>query len=86
VKPRQLQIEITGDNWRGRIKPRIRISGRWLERAGFPPGQRVEVIESAPGVLTLRRLFTNPPDLPKAENHPVLTRSQNISFVNTQTP
>lgn len=83
MKTRQLQIEVTGDFWRGRIKPRIRISGRWLERAGFPPGHRVEVIESAPGVLTLRRVFTNPPYSAKAESTPISTRSQNISFMNT---
>lgn len=29
---------------KGLVKPKIRFTSRWMERAGFPPGQRVEVI------------------------------------------
>lgn len=53
MKTRSLKIEATGDFWRGRIKPRIRIAGQWLERAGFKPGHRVEVRYAAPGTLSL---------------------------------
>lgn len=51
---RTLKIEESGDSWRGLIKPKIRLMGRWLERAGFKPGQRVQVTCVAPGVLELR--------------------------------
>jgi len=51
---RTLQIEADGDFWKGLIKPRIRLIGRWLEQAGFKPGHRVQVTCVAPGVLELR--------------------------------
>jgi hypothetical protein len=53
MKTRSLKIEATGDFWRGRIKPRIRIAGQWLARAGFKPGHRVEVQCPEPGTLSL---------------------------------
>ena len=40
VKRRSLKIEAVGDFARRKIKPRIRLSGYWLERAGFKPGHR----------------------------------------------
>ena len=51
---RTLQIETDGDRWRGRIKPKIRLTGYWLERAGFKPGERVQVHCVSPGVIELR--------------------------------
>ncbi len=51
---RTLQIEEDGDHWKGRIKPKIRLRGNWLERAGFKPGHRVNVKCVAPGVIELR--------------------------------
>ena len=51
---RTLKIEADGDSWRGAFKPKIRLIGRWLERAGFKPGSRVVVTRVAPGVLELR--------------------------------
>lgn len=51
---RSLKIEPDGDPWRGLIKPKIRLMGRWLERAGFKPGERVHVTCVAPGVIELR--------------------------------
>ncbi len=51
-----LQIESTGDFWRGKVKPKIRLTGKWLERAGFKPGHRVQVEISQPGTITLRFL------------------------------
>ena len=35
------------------LVPRIRIMGRWLERAGFPPDSRVTVDVAQPGRLIL---------------------------------
>lgn len=53
---RSLKIEPIGDFSRGKIKPRIRLMGNWLERAGFIPGHRVELRLEQPGSLTLRFL------------------------------
>lgn len=53
MSTRLLKIEADGDPWKG-IKPKIRLLGRWLERAGFPPGHRVHVTCVAPGLLELR--------------------------------
>ena len=51
---RMLKIEADGDFWKGLTKPKIRLMGRWLERAGFSPGNRVHVTCVAPGVIELR--------------------------------
>jgi len=51
---RTLKIEADGDAWKGRIKAKIRLIGRWLERAGFRPGARVHVRCVALGVIELR--------------------------------
>lgn len=54
MNKRTLKIESTGDFFTGNIRPKIRISGKWLERAGFRPGHRVELSMLEPGALTLR--------------------------------
>lgn len=51
---RNLKIEADGDHWRRDLKPKIRLRGRWLARAGFAPGDRVDVICAAPGLMVLR--------------------------------
>jgi hypothetical protein len=51
---RKLKIEADGDPWKGLTKPKIRLMGRWLERAGFSPGSHVHVTCVAPGVIELR--------------------------------
>ena len=53
---RKLKIEADGDFWKGLMKPKIRLVGRWLARAGFQPGNRVHVTCVAPGVIELRSL------------------------------
>lgn len=50
----QLKIEAEGDYWYGRTKPKIRLTGHWLARAGFSPGKQVRVICVAPGLIELR--------------------------------
>lgn len=55
---RTLKIEADGDSWKGLVKPKIRLMGRWLERAGFIPGNRVSVTYVAPGHLELRSTET----------------------------
>ena len=51
---RSLKIETDGDPWKGGTRPKIRLMGRWLERAGFKPDTRVTVRCVAPGVIELR--------------------------------
>lgn len=67
---RTLQIEAEGDFWKGLTKPKIRLMGRWLERAGFRPGRRVQVTCVALGVIELRStdaLMVNEAKQPSAE-------------------
>lgn len=56
LKTRSLKIECTGDFFRGKTAPRIRLNGQWLQKAGFLPGNRVEVCNLQPGILTLRQV------------------------------
>ena len=51
---RNVKIEATGDFWRGRVRPRIVLVGKWLEAAGFKSGHRVEIRVRRSGVLTVR--------------------------------
>lgn len=55
-KSRSLKVEAIGDFSRGKIIPRIRIAGQWLERAGFKPGHRVQILMEQPGTLSVRFL------------------------------
>jgi hypothetical protein len=54
VNARNIKIEASGDFWLGKINPKIRLCGKWLDRAGFKAGERVEVTVSELGVMTLR--------------------------------
>jgi hypothetical protein len=54
VRQRSLKIEAIGDFAYRKIKPRIRLSGHWLEKAGFKPGHRAVIHVEKPGELTLR--------------------------------
>jgi hypothetical protein len=54
AKPRFLKIEAAGDFSIGKIIPKIRLNGRWLQRAGFKPGHRVEIHSARAGELTLQ--------------------------------
>jgi hypothetical protein len=53
-KTRILKIEAIGDFAYHQITPRIRLSGQWLEKAGFKPGHRVEISSLRPGELSLQ--------------------------------
>lgn len=54
LKRRTLKIETVGDFARGKIKPCIRLTGQWLEQAGFKPGHRVEINQSKAGEMVLQ--------------------------------
>jgi hypothetical protein len=56
MNTRNLKIESVGDYFYGQVSPKIRLSGRWLEQAGFKLGHRVEVEIKQPGILLLRVL------------------------------
>ena len=58
-EPRILKVSEVGDFYRKKTVPRIRLEGKWLARAGIPPGCRVKVHNPAPGVLILH-LWSNP--------------------------
>ena len=51
---RMLKIEPAGDLWKGGLRPKIRLMGRWLERAGFKPDTHVRVTCVALGIIELR--------------------------------
>ncbi|MDR3457115.1 MAG: hypothetical protein P4N60_06685 [Verrucomicrobiae bacterium] len=51
---RSLKIEAVGDFAAGTAKPMIRLTGRWLERAGFKSGHRATIEMPQPGELKLR--------------------------------
>jgi hypothetical protein len=53
---RTLKIEEDGDYWKRKIKPKIRLKGQWLERAGFKPGEHVIVDCVTAGVIQLRSI------------------------------
>ena len=55
---RSLKIEATGDFYKRRVIPKIRLSGKWLEAAGFKPGHRVELDFMGLGLVTLRFVET----------------------------
>jgi len=59
MNTRTLKIECAGDFFYGKVSPKIRLSGQWLERAGFKSGHRVEVQIGQPGTMTLRCLELN---------------------------
>ena len=54
AKSHTLKIEAVGDFACRKIKPRIRLSGYWLEKAGFKPGHQVEIFPVKPGELTMQ--------------------------------
>jgi len=51
---RRLKVEADGMSWTRPRKPKIRLMGRWLEKAGFKPGTHVDIICVAPGIMELR--------------------------------
>ena len=79
---RSLKIEASGDYFYRKITPKIRLSGRWLERAGFKPGHRVEIYLDQPGNLTLRFL-DQATDAEKLQNSKNRTETGQTSFFST---
>jgi len=51
---RTLKIEESGDFWGRKTHPVVRLKGRWLQAAGFPPGNHLTLTVLSPGVIELR--------------------------------
>lgn len=51
---RILKVEEVGDFWRKNTKPRIRLKGKWMIKAGILPNNYVQVSNPQPGVLILQ--------------------------------
>lgn len=64
LEERTLKIEESGDFHRGVTVPNIRLKGKWLKQAGFPPGRRVEIRVNHPGVMTIRLLNDQGAEMP----------------------
>jgi hypothetical protein len=57
---RTIKVEISGDYYRQRTFPKIRLQGKWLEAVGFKSAGHVIVRSEAPGELVLK--FIAPAD------------------------
>ncbi len=55
IHERRLHAYPTGDHWKGKTVPQIRLQGKWLEKAGFPPGGPILVEIRGDGMLLVRR-------------------------------
>ena len=72
-KTRILKIEAIGDFAYNKVKPRIRLTGQWLEKAGFKPGHRVEISSLRSGELSLQfKEQAQPGDENRDQNHTVI--------------
>lgn len=86
---RKLKIEEVGDFWKGLTKPKIRLMGRWLERAGFKPGSHAQVACVALGVIELRAydgLTEQSNDAPRDDPHSDTTTPHNATISPTVRP
>jgi hypothetical protein len=57
---RRLKIEEDGDPWKGKVRPKMRLQGSWLKRAGFKQGNYVHVKCVALGVMQLHSSDSEP--------------------------
>ncbi|HVU26530.1 MAG TPA: SymE family type I addiction module toxin [Verrucomicrobiae bacterium] len=55
TKQRSLKCEKTGEFFYGKTVPLIRLRGKWLAAAGFPPNSRVQVKILRSGLIQLRK-------------------------------
>jgi hypothetical protein len=81
---RKLKIEGEGDSWKSAVRPKIRLLGRWLEKAGFRPGSHVHILCLAPGVIELRSSDLPIPDDVAPAEKPVLPRNS-LALVRQET-
>ncbi|HVU07637.1 MAG TPA: SymE family type I addiction module toxin [Verrucomicrobiae bacterium] len=55
TKQRSLKCEKTGEFFYGKTVPLIRLRGKWLAAAGFPPNSRVQVKILRSGLIQLTK-------------------------------
>ena len=55
-EPQDQPLGVEDSNKRPNPMPQIRLQARWLEHAGFLPGDRVRIDVLAPGQLSISRL------------------------------
>ena len=60
MNTRTIKVETTGDFFSRKVKPAIRLKGRWLERAGFRPDSHAQITLRETGVLEIRALSPTP--------------------------
>ncbi len=53
-KSRRLKVEKSGDFYRHKIKPLIRLQGNWLREAGVEVDKYIVVSNPSPGVLIIQ--------------------------------
>lgn len=54
MNTRTIKVEEDGHQLKRKLKPKIRLRGYWLARAGFRPGSHVSVKLIAQGLIELR--------------------------------
>ena len=54
TKARTLKVELSGDIYRHKTFPKIRLQGKWLEQLGFKPNGRVRIVPTIEGELLLK--------------------------------
>ena len=61
MNARTIKVEKTGDYFYAKVKPAIRLKGRWLEQAGFPPNSHARITVLADGVLQIQAITPSQP-------------------------
>jgi hypothetical protein len=61
---RSLKVELSGDAFHKKTFPKIRLQGKWLQKLGFLPSGRVEIIPIAHGEIRLRFMEQPEPTVP----------------------
>ena len=61
MNARTIKVEKTGDYFYAKVKPAIRLKGRWLEQAGFSPNSHARITVLADGVLQIQAITSPPP-------------------------
>jgi Toxin SymE, type I toxin-antitoxin system len=56
MNSRTIKIENTGDFFYRKTKPAIRLKGRWLENAGFPPDTYARITIRETGLIEIQAL------------------------------
>lgn len=50
---RRIKVETIGDYFKRKTAAGIRLKGKWLQNAGFKPGEHCQVTFISPGIIRL---------------------------------